>query len=55
MGVLLDENGDPKAWAICLLCGLAAMGEDELEAEKDKKKRLEREARWKAEKTAAGK
>ncbi|PIA90406.1 hypothetical protein CB0940_10934 [Cercospora beticola] len=29
------------------------MGEDELKAEKDKKKRLEREARWKAEKTAA--
>ncbi|PPJ50211.1 hypothetical protein CBER1_07198 [Cercospora berteroae] len=53
MGILLDENGDPKAWASCLLCGLAAMGEDELEAEKDKKKRLEREARWKAERLAS--
>ncbi|KAM3415181.1 hypothetical protein BST61_g10301 [Cercospora zeina] len=54
MGALRDEHGDPKAWASCLLCGIAAMDEDELEAEKVKKMRLEREARWKAEKAADG-
>ena len=51
MGFLLDEHGDPKSWAGCMLCGLAAMGEDELEENRDKKKQAEREARWKAAKT----
>lgn len=51
MGFFLDENGDPKAWAGCLLCGFAAMGSDELEEKRDKLKQAEREARWKAAKT----